>query len=495
MQRQYNVKVVLEAEDHLTKALAYTQIRLRELGVTGAEEGRRLQNTFGAIGAALERAIGIGIYQSAEMLKRFVTDSVAAFARFESASVRLAAVSREAGQSVDSLAQGFRVAASAAARELAVSGIEAMEALESLVKAGLDGAEAMTALKTAIQLARLEGVEFGEASNSLVQVMAQFGLKSYEAARAADVLVNASRLGIGTAADFASGLANVGSTARAMGLSLEETAAWLVVLERRLGSAEEAGTQLNRFLLDLYEVAGKLGVPIRDGSEALRATSEIMRDVIESARLLGGDFEMLQSRLAGVDVRSVRALFTLTQIREAMDELEAEISRSGTTWEAYQSVLATTEGRSAALRAEVDRLQRSLGESAAAIYNMVAPTILKAFDAVVSGWRTLLGAITGSNFDRMLGYLENELRVFGRVTEEQASQMKGQLAGIEGVEVEGGKVSLAGEVFFDSGKATIKKSMEANLKKVAGVLKSSGLEFRIDGHTDSQPIVRSGWKS
>jgi chemotaxis protein MotB len=63
------------------------------------------------------------------------------------------------------------------------------------------------------------------------------------------------------------------------------------------------------------------------------------------------------------------------------------------------------------------------------------------------------------------------------------------------VDVERGKVTLAGEVFFDSGKATIKKTAEQTLSKVAQALKSSGVMFRIDGHTDAEPIVRSGWKS
>jgi chemotaxis protein MotB len=76
-----------------------------------------------------------------------------------------------------------------------------------------------------------------------------------------------------------------------------------------------------------------------------------------------------------------------------------------------------------------------------------------------------------------------------------SSQLEKQLSGIPGVTIEEGKVSLTGEVFFDSGKATIKKTAEESLKKVAQALKQSGVVFRIDGHTDSQPIVRSGWKS
>jgi chemotaxis protein MotB len=78
---------------------------------------------------------------------------------------------------------------------------------------------------------------------------------------------------------------------------------------------------------------------------------------------------------------------------------------------------------------------------------------------------------------------------------QMGSELEKQLGGLTGVSIDGGKVSLEGEVFFDSGKATIKKAMEETLKKVASALKSRGLTFRIDGHTDPVPISHSGWKS
>ncbi|MBU1913499.1 MAG: OmpA family protein, partial [Candidatus Omnitrophica bacterium] len=53
------------------------------------------------------------------------------------------------------------------------------------------------------------------------------------------------------------------------------------------------------------------------------------------------------------------------------------------------------------------------------------------------------------------------------------------------------------EVLFDSGKAEIKSEAFSSLDKVAGVLEQN-VEDRnigIEGHTDNEPIKRSGWKS
>ncbi|MEM4185893.1 MAG: phage tail tape measure protein [Candidatus Caldarchaeum sp.] len=419
----FTVKVLLEADDNLSKAVAYARAQLQQLGDVGAREAGRLESSFTILSSALKRALGIAIFEAGSYLQDFLKSSLKAFAEFESSAVRLASLTAEAGQSVSGLAAAFRVAASAAAREMAVSGVEAMRALEALVKAGLSGSEAVNALRSALALARLEGVDFGEAANKLVQVMAQFGVEGGRASQVVDVLVNASRLGVGTAGDFAAGLANVGAVARAMNLSLQETTAWLVALERRLGSAEEAGTQLARLLSSLYEIAGKLGVPIRDAGENLRSVGDVMTEVLVRTRELGGDFEVLQRRLAGVDVRAVRALFTLAQMGESFNELVNQISKTGAALKVFEDSLATAEGRAAMLRAETDRLQRVVGESLSSIYQMVGPYVLKAFDAVVTSWRGIVAAFVDSKFDQKLAYLETQLRVLGRITEEQASSL------------------------------------------------------------------------
>lgn len=58
-------------------------------------------------------------------------------------------------------------------------------------------------------------------------------------------------------------------------------------------------------------------------------------------------------------------------------------------------------------------------------------------------------------------------------------------------------VSLPGDVFFDSGRDVIKDSAKSSLDKVVLALKKQyGTKtIRIEGHTDTDPIVHSHWKS
>ena len=58
-------------------------------------------------------------------------------------------------------------------------------------------------------------------------------------------------------------------------------------------------------------------------------------------------------------------------------------------------------------------------------------------------------------------------------------------------------VRVPGDVVFDAGKATVREGAKPTLDKVAAALKKdySGKQIRVEGHTDSDPIKVSRWKS
>ncbi len=58
-------------------------------------------------------------------------------------------------------------------------------------------------------------------------------------------------------------------------------------------------------------------------------------------------------------------------------------------------------------------------------------------------------------------------------------------------------ITFVSEVLFNSGKAKLRADALSKLDKVVGVLNTTvaDLNVGIEGHTDNQPIRRSGWKS
>lgn len=77
----------------------------------------------------------------------------------------------------------------------------------------------------------------------------------------------------------------------------------------------------------------------------------------------------------------------------------------------------------------------------------------------------------------------------------------GGFGGIPGVtqDVRSGEVAaiVEGDVLFASGQATLRTGAKSTLDQIAGVLNSTyaGLTVRIEGHTDTDPIRKSQWKT
>ncbi|UCD73920.1 MAG: OmpA family protein [Phycisphaerales bacterium] len=85
-----------------------------------------------------------------------------------------------------------------------------------------------------------------------------------------------------------------------------------------------------------------------------------------------------------------------------------------------------------------------------------------------------------------------------------AAAPAGRQTGFEGIEgVQGrmgaGQVTaiVEGDVLFDSGKTALKAAAQQSLNAIATVLNSTyaGRPVRVTGHTDTDPIVKSGFKS
>lgn len=68
-----------------------------------------------------------------------------------------------------------------------------------------------------------------------------------------------------------------------------------------------------------------------------------------------------------------------------------------------------------------------------------------------------------------------------------------------GVSVRAGDivVDVAGDVLFDSGQVTLKQNAKQTLDRIANVINTrySNAVIRIEGHTDTDPIRRSSWKT
>ncbi len=339
-------------------------LRLRdETGDTLNQVRSRFIRSFKDIGSVAGGIIAAEFAQNVtgalEDVARTATDSAAAF---ELATARIIAALGVTGEEAEALRAELEETAKTLGVEYGVGATAAMEALESLVKAGLEGEEAVQALAGVLQLATIEGISTAEAANMVVQAMTQFGLSAQEATRVVDGFVKASAAGIDTASGYASGLANVGATAHAMGLSLEETLAALVQLDNTFGSAQVSGTYLNRMLLDLAEKADKAGINLYRADGSMKSMTEIVEELRARVKSFGDDQAALNEWLNLFDTRAAKAILALVQYDETLGETQSRMEEMAGATEAVGIILDTYAGQMAKTRAQKELVAIEAGK-------------------------------------------------------------------------------------------------------------------------------------
>lgn len=129
------------------------------------------------------------------------------------------------------------------------------------------------------------------------------------------------------------------------------------------------------------------------------------------------------------------------------------------------------------------------------------------YDAVLSENNELRGQIASLEGERAMWSetkrkLEAENADLAQALEKMKNEgqvgMQGQLGQAQ-VYSRGSDVviEVAGDVLFDSGSITLKSSAKKTLDQVAQALNNdfAGHQIRVEGHTDSDPIRKSKWKS
>jgi len=283
------------------------------------------------------------------------------FMDYEQTLTKIIAATSLTGEEAEKLRQTL-MRVSESQTDLGFSAAEAAQGLEALVKAGMSADEAAQALRSALSLARLEGISTEQAAALLVQTLTMFGLSAEESARALDSLSKAADAGIDTAAGYASGLANCGAAAANMGLSLEETLAALVILDKTFGSAVESGTYLNALFKDLIAKADELGINLYNADGSMKSLDEIIQQIRDHVASFGDDQQAINEYLSVFDVRAQRAVLGLINYQGSIADTMRQMEEARGVQEKVNMVMDTTAGKLARQNAEMENASYQLGQ-------------------------------------------------------------------------------------------------------------------------------------
>ena len=406
----YTVSIIIEAVDRASGVLGALTGALDELGSS-------LDMTQ-ALTRGLAIAIGVRLVNALEEAIRAAYECSEAYARYEWTLMRISTATGAIGEEARYLASQFDELARRAGVELGVGALRAADALEELVKAGLEGEEATEALEATLRLAQLELMDAGEAASYVASILRAFSLSADQAAHVVDVLVNASVKGIATARDFAYALSFCSGIAAQLGLSLEETVAALVAMNNQGIQASYAGRYLMSMLSDLIEHSGELGFSIYDASGRLLDLSEIIARLEERLALFATDEERaayLTEIFGAQGMRAALALLNASYAGEkgsgALRALAEAMGEAGTASAMFEEQMSTLAGALSRARARVQDAVLTLGRAFAPaveetasltaeltrfLAELVAPELVAFIKELVIGVRALEEAFSES---------------------------------------------------------------------------------------------------
>lgn len=258
------------------------------------------------------------------------------FTRFSDTMLQIKAVS---GATSGELAQ-MRDVASSLGRTTAFTSSQVAKGMVELSRMGFSASEVVASIRPALNLVRATGEEtwrLGEISEFAASVLRIFNLEASQFGRVADVMAMAANGSSVNIADLGMSLKTAGPVARAMGESLESTAAMLMTLADTGLRGTEAGTMLRRVFQSIAEQSGegkktadqlsKIGIKLRDASGRARPVRDVFVDIGKAMKTMT-QFEKIGFAIDVFDLRGSAAALNLSEFSEKLKGFEDQLAQS-----------------------------------------------------------------------------------------------------------------------------------------------------------------------
>lgn len=339
--------------------------RLRDLGNAanqGADDVDILGRNTDQTTSAFDRMIGtlktlgalIGITFIIGKIKGFFTEAITGAADFEQ---QLATVQAVSGATVEQMSR-IKAASEELGKTTRYNATQAAEGFEILARAGLDTENSLKTIPSVLALAQGNSLELAEAAGYVTKAVQGMGLSFDDSARVADVMAKASASANTDVAGLGAALSYAAPSAAALGVSIEETAAYIGKFADAGVDASRAGTAFNSILSQFSNDAssfrrelGNINITTDDFNLAIRQLAEAGPAGQKAINALGME--------AGPAFKAL-----LSQGIGSLDELTAKLrDASGTAQEQADTMNNTWQGAFAGLDSAWQSLKDKLGES------------------------------------------------------------------------------------------------------------------------------------
>lgn len=308
----------------------------------------RMKSTVLALGAALGIAFIIG------KIKGFFTDAIEGAADFEQ---QLATVQAVSGATVEQMDR-IKDASIELGKTTRYNATQAAEGFEILARAGLDTEASLKTIPSVLALAQGNSLELAEAAGFVTKAVQGMGLSFDDSARVADVMAKAAASANTDVQGLGAALSYAAPSAAALGVSIEETAAYIGKFADAGVDASRAGTAFNSILSQFSNDAssfrrelGNINITTDDFNLAIKQLAEAGPAGQKAINALGME--------AGPAFKAL-----LSQGIGSLDELTAKLNDAGGTAQSQADLMNNTwQGALAGLGSAWESLKNTLGTS------------------------------------------------------------------------------------------------------------------------------------
>ncbi len=301
---------------------------------------------------AVVAAVGIGV--AAVKLKNFFSDAIDGAAEFEQ---QLATVQAVSGATVEQMGR-IKEASIELGKSTRYNATEAAEGFEILARAGLNTEQALETIPSVLALAQGNALGLSEAAGFVTKAVQGMGLEFSESGRVADVLAKAAASANTDVSGLGAALSYAAPSANALGVSLEETAAYIGKFADAGIDASRAGTAFNGILSQFGNSASSF-------KRELANINITTNDFNEAIRQLAASGDKGQKAINALGLEAGPAFKALlSQGVDALDELTNTLNEAGgAAAEQAETMNNTWQGALAGLDSAWSTLKDTLGES------------------------------------------------------------------------------------------------------------------------------------
>lgn len=370
-------------------------------------QAEKLQKKLADVGSALGQA-GLGLAGAGAAVLAPLVLSVKSAGDFEAQMNKVKAVAEATPEEFKKMSDFAREMGKTAY----ASATQAAAGMLDLSRAGYKTEEVLSTLPTVLKLAAIEGLNAGQVSENLVRIMSAFGLTAGDAARVGDVLARTANDTVTSMGGLTEALKFAAPVARAVGMSIEETAGYLGTLAQNGLDATMAGTGLRRIMAVLMD-------PTTEVKDALYGLNvEVSKNADGSLNLYETLRRLKEANMSAADAFKIFGVWGSTAALGLTQQFDFLTKMIGRNKEAVGDLDAMAKTSLAGFNAAVGRLANSFNELMTAMGTPFLNVLTGAANAIsgfVNWISDLAKSVPGLTFvlGSMAGVLGVLLAVFG----------------------------------------------------------------------------------